>query len=156
MTFQEEQWGMGSTVCKTTGSCRVMMVCLISAGALLGCASSRTIRSVTDFDALPASKGVYGGSFFVQRWSYLGSDASYEHFNYSYTRDNFVNHIHVRVVRGMVTLGFEGRPYRLPDDGLPVIANYRNGWIAGFDMDTNDFSFLRRPVRMESRKREEK
>src|ERR1043165_5691066 len=93
---------MGSTVCKTTGSCRVMMVCLISAGALLGCASSRTIRSVTDFDALPASKGVYGGSFFVQRWSYLGSDASYEHFNYSYPRDNFVNHIHVRVVRGMI------------------------------------------------------
>lgn len=135
---------------------KLLIVSLVAAGALLGCISSRTIRSQTDFVALPATRGVYGGSLMMSTWSYAGSDTSYDHFDYTYTRDNLAKHIHVRVVRGMVALDFEARPYRLPGDGVPVTANRLDGRVTGFKIDTNTLSFLRRAVRFESDIRGEK
>ena len=116
-----------------------LIVGLVALAALAGCASSRTIRSQSEFDSLPHSTGVYGGSFIIHTWSYIGSDARYDHFIYTYTRDNLPIHTHVRVARDVVHLDFDARPYRLPNDGSHVAAEIRDGRIAGFMIDTNKF-----------------
>jgi hypothetical protein len=138
--------------CKTTiahmsRTLTLLAVGLLAASVLVGCTSNRTIRSQSDFDSLPRSSGAYGGSFIVHPWSYAGSDASYEHFIYTHTRDNLPKHTHVRVVRGLVVLSFTPRPYRLPGDGLPVTPEYRNGKVSGFSIDTNTISLHRDAVK---------
>jgi hypothetical protein len=115
------------------------IVSLVAVAVIAGCASNRTVRSQSDFDSLPQSTGMYGGSYIVHTWSYMGSDAHYDHFIYTHTDDNVRTFIHVRVARGVVHLAFETRPYRLPDDGLHVAAKVRDGKIEGFMVSTNMF-----------------
>ena len=111
----------------------ISTVCL----ALVGCASTRTVRSQSDIDSLPRSRGVYGGSWLVHTWSYTGSDVSYDRFVYTYTHDNFATHVPVRMAKGFVVLGFESKPYRLPDGGVPVTPDYRDERLVGFSPYTN-------------------
>jgi hypothetical protein len=114
----------------------ISIVCL----ALVGCASTRTVRSQSDLDSLPRSRGVYGGSWLVHTWSYTGSDANYDHFDYTYTHDNFARRVPVRMAKSFVVLGFEPRAYQLPDGGVPVTPDYRAGRLVGFAIYTNAVS----------------
>jgi hypothetical protein len=115
------------------------ILALVALVTLVGCTSCSTVRSQSDFDLLPHSTGVYGGSFIIHTWSYIGSDTSYDHFIYTYTHDNLPRHTHIRVAKGVVRLDFEARPYRLPDDGLHVVAQMRGGKVEGFIISTNKF-----------------
>jgi hypothetical protein len=116
----------------------ISILCLV----LVGCASTRTVRSQADLDSLPRSRGVYGGSWLVHTWSYTGSDTSYDHFVYTYTHDNFALRVPVRMTRGFVVLGFEPRPYQLPEGGVPVVPDYRDGRLVGFATYTNSMRLL--------------
>ena len=116
---------------------KTLAAALLTATVLASCASPRTMRSQSDFNALPHSTGLYGGSFIIHTWEYIGSDAKYDNFIYTYISDNLDVPIHVRVTKGLVVLEFSARPYRLPDAGIPVIPHYRHGRITGFSMDTN-------------------
>jgi hypothetical protein len=109
---------------------------------LVGCASTRTIRTQSDLDSLPQSRGVYGGSWLIHTWLYEGSDGSYDHFVYTYTHDNFARRIPVRMATGFVVLGFEPTAYRLPDGGMPVTADYRDGRLVAFAAYTNTMRSL--------------
>jgi len=112
---------------------RALRILLSLAGlaVAVGCASSRTILSQSELDSLPSSKGAYGGSYLIRTWSYLGSDSRYDHFRYSYTRGNVAHHLHVKAPSGLFVLNFARRPYRLPDDGVPLSAEYREGRPSG-------------------------
>src|ERR1041385_8683967 len=96
-----------------------VIVSLVALAVLTGCTSSRSIRSQSDFGLLPRSTGAYGGSYIIRTWSYIGTDARYDHFIYTHTDDNLRSFTHIRVARGVVHLGLESRPYRLPGDGVP-------------------------------------
>ncbi len=82
---------------------------------------------------------MYGGSYIVHTWSYIGSDAHYDHFIYTHTHDKRRSFLHVRVARGVVHLAFQARPYRLLDDGLHVTAQFHDGRIEAFVVSTNTF-----------------
>lgn len=109
-------------------SLAIVVVCF----SLSGCASQRTVRSQGDIDSLPRSRGLYGGSWIVRPWSYIGSDARYDHFVYTYTSGNLASRVPVRMPKGYVVLGFEPQPYGSRNWGIPVIPKYRDGRLAGF------------------------
>ena len=112
-----------------------VMVSIVALAAHAGCSPSRTIRSQSDFGSLQHSTGAYTGSYIIRTWSYIGTNARYDHFIYTHTHDNLRSFTHVRVARGVVHLGFESRPYRLPGDGVPVVAEMQDGRVAGFHED---------------------
>ena len=114
---------------------RTLLAIFIICVALVGCTSTRTVRSQADIASLPRSQGVYGGSWLIHTWTYEGSDPQFDHFVYTYTHDNFARRVPVRMVRGLVTLGFQSRPFRLPDDGVPVTPDYRDDRVIGFTAD---------------------
>ena len=130
---------LGLVVGRMGAPLAISIVCL----ALVGCASTRTVRSQADIDYLPSSRGAYGGSWLIHTWAYVGSDADYDHFVYTYTHDNVARRVQVRMASGFAVLGFEPRPYRLPEGGVPVIADYRDGRLVGFNVCTNT---MRRPT----------
>ena len=112
-----------------------VIVSLVALVAIVSCTSSRTVRSQPDFASLPRSTGAYGGSYIIHTWSYIGTDERYDHFIYTHTHDNLRNFTRVRVARGVVHMGFESRPYRLPRDGVPVVAEMQEGRVTGFHED---------------------
>jgi hypothetical protein len=72
--------------------------------------------------------------------SYIGSDAHTDYFIYNIYTPNSKErsiHQHVRFSRNTVHLGFERRPYRLPDGGISVVPEFQGGRVTGFLIDTN-------------------
>ena len=83
------------------------LLALFLCGLLAGCGTPTRKLSLYDAGKLPVSSGTYLGKIWTVPWLYLGSDARFHYFRYTYTRGNQVRFIRVLIAKAELTLAFE-------------------------------------------------
>jgi hypothetical protein len=123
-----------------------VLVSLLAASVLVGCAYNCTVRSQADFDVFVRgttnlqSEAIFDGYVNIHGLLFIGSDASYDYFVYPQTRGGVITHKQVRVLKGLDNFCHGDCPYRMPI-GMPVYIQTIKGRFDRIQIDTNNLGF---------------